>query len=152
VGGEDQRKAAFLAAAPKPDGLALEPFGQGGFWISMHTLDNRANWEAFLGQVEQNLAAIQAAPVVVIDLRGASDGDQRNGRRRATGRGPRKSVPPRRPQSAKIPYRVPPATRAYYADIAANLAADPAQAAQAGPVQEIVSKLDAAAAANQPLL
>lgn len=144
VPNDQQQHAAFASAGAKPEGLSIAPAGTGGFWIGVHSLDSSAGWDAFLAQVDQNLAAVQAAPFVIIDLRGALEGDHRNGQRLTNRLWTPEFFLSRQPQSARVVYRTAQGNRQYYAETAARLAADPLTAAQAGPLQSILDKIDQA--------
>jgi hypothetical protein len=147
-----QQHAAFVSAGAKREGLSIEPFGQGGFWIGVHTYDSSANWDGFLAQVDQNLAAVQNAPFVVIDLRGALEGDHRQGQRLSNRLWTPEYYLSRQPHSARIVYRVSQGNRQFYAETAARLASDPMTASQAAPLQDILAKLDGALAAGKTTL
>ena len=57
-------------------GMRAKPF-DGGWWIGMETMSNRA--EEMLARVEENLDAVRAAPLVVVDVRGNSGGNSAYG-------------------------------------------------------------------------
>jgi hypothetical protein len=149
---EDQAKAAFQAAAPKPSGLAMEAFGQGGFWINVHSFEDSQNWTAFLAQIDQYASAIRTAPVVVIDFRGADSGAVRNGYRLVNRLWDPDYILSMNPPATDIEYRASKANRDFYASIAQKLAGDPMTAMEAPRWQELADALGAAMTANQPIL
>jgi hypothetical protein len=151
-GGEPQRQAAFLAAAPKPSGISLESFGQGGFWINVHSFDDGQSWSGLFAQVDQNSAAIRNAPVIVIDLRGADTGSIRNGYRLINRLWDPAFILANNPPATKISYRASKANHDFYKALADRLAADPMTNSESGGWQGLVADFDKAIAAGQPLI
>lgn len=59
-------------------GFGVRAFGAGGQWIALQSLDDRA--PAVVAAVEAQQAALRAAPVVVLDMRGNGGGNSDYGR------------------------------------------------------------------------
>lgn len=59
-------------------GFGVRAFGGGGMWISLQSLDDRA--PPVVAAVEAQQAALRAAPIVVLDLRGNGGGNSDYGR------------------------------------------------------------------------
>ena len=148
----DVRQAAVTAAAPHPTGLGIETFGTGGVWIDLHSLSERQSWTPVLNQIDQNIAAIRAAPVVVIDLRGADGGSVRAGYRVLTRLWSSGFITANNPPATQITYRTSKANQDFYRSVAARLSADPITAMGAGTWSTLADALAAAAAQNQTLL
>lgn len=68
----DLQKAAGESYMPARAGMGLSPF-PGGYWISLETLSNAA--ADVVAKVRAEQAALRAAPMVVLDLRGNSGGN-----------------------------------------------------------------------------
>ncbi|HWE47340.1 MAG TPA: hypothetical protein VG407_15055 [Caulobacteraceae bacterium] len=147
----EAREAAVNAAAPHPTGLGIESF-DGGYWISLHSLSERQSWTPLLNQIDQNIAAIRAAPVVVIDLRGADGGSVRSGFRVLSRLWGAPFVTVSNPPATKIAYRTSKANQDFYRNVAARLQADPMTAMGAAQWSQLADQLAAAAAQNQPIL
>lgn len=151
-GGDAERRAAYAAAAPKPEGVGIEPFGQGGFWISLHSFAEDQPWDAFYAQIDANKAALKAAPVIVIDLRGADTGYAARAYQFANHLWDPVYVQSLQPPAKDIAYRVTPANRAFYADALARMQSNDLYFYARQRVQDLLARFDAAAAAGQPLL
>jgi hypothetical protein len=139
-------------AAPHPTGIGIESFGSGGFWISMHSLSEHQSWSPVLNQIDQNIAAIRAAPVVVIDLRGADGGSVRAGYRVLTRLWSAGFISANNAPATQIAYRTSKANQDFYRAVAARLAADPMTQMGATQWSALADALAAAAAQNQPIL
>ena len=148
----DVRQAAVTAAAPHPTGIGVESFGSGGFWISMHSLSEHQGWSAVVGQIDQNIAAVRAAPVVVIDLRGADGGSVRAGFRVLTHLWGSAFIGANNPPATQIAYRTSKANIDFYRAVAARLGADPITAAGAPQWSSLADALQTAASQNQTIL
>ncbi len=146
------REAAVAAAAPHPTGIGIESFGSGGFWINMHSLSERQSWTPVLNQIDQNIAAIRAAPVVVIDLRGADGGSVRAGYRVLVRLWGAPFISANNAPATQIAYRTSKANQDFYRSVAARLSADPITAMGATQWSALADALAAAAAQNQPML
>ena len=146
------REAAVKAAAPHPTGIGIESFGSGGFWISMHSLSEHQSWSPVLNQIDQNIAAIRGAPVVVIDLRGADGGSVRAGYRVLTRLWGAPFISANNAPATQIAYRTSKANQDFYRAVAARLAADPMTSMGASQWSALADALAAAAAQNQPML
>lgn len=150
---EAERRTAYYAGLGKAQGgPTMEPWN-GGFWIRLPTFVEGAEWDAFLAQLDGQLAAVQAAPVVVIDLRGASDAPaSRNGYKFANRLWGVDFVQAQSPTVGNVAYRVSPANRAIYADILNRMRADPLAYYQVPIWEKMLQEFDAALAAGQTLL
>jgi hypothetical protein len=153
-GGQAEREQAYKAAAPYSDGkLALEQWGNGRYWISLHTSDDsNPGWPNLLAQVDAAQQALRDAPVVVIDLRGAGEGLGSSAYQvfnRLWGPEYRLS---KAPQLSNVAYRVSPGNRQYFADAVARMMSDDRYFYEREKWQALVADLDKAAAANQPIL
>ncbi len=152
------REAAYRASVftPSANPLTVEAWN-GGYWISVNSLSDSAPWDAFLAQLEQHRAQIQAAPNVVLDLRGA-DGSSLN----ATAFGYRvinrlwtpEFVQGAQPSGGQLVHRATPANRQWFADTLGRMQAD-LHFANSNPgvvadVEATVAAYDAAIAAGQP--
>lgn len=69
---DEIQRVAARAERRAAAGMGVSPF-DGGFWISLETLDNRA--AEVVKAVEARQDALRAAPTVVLDLRGNSGGN-----------------------------------------------------------------------------
>lgn len=151
IGGEDLRRQAYEAGAGRHEALSLEPFA-GGFWITVHTLDDSAGWDAFLAQIEAQQAAIQAAPVVVLDLRGAAGASSRNGFRVANRIWTPDVIAAGAAQTVHVAYRATGDNAKSVQTLADQLKASPQYAYQAPKYQALATALSQAVAAHQPTL
>lgn len=135
--------------------LAIETVN-GRPWLHVHTLGDKADFDAFFAAVDAQLGAIRGPQGFVIDLRGA-DGASLN----ATGRGyvlanhiwtPEFTVS-RQPEAGSITYRATAANRQWFADALGRMQADPRFVQESGAVieqtQAIVAAFDSALAAGQ---
>jgi hypothetical protein len=152
IGGEALREQAYQISAPKASGLGLEGFGSGGFWINLHSLSDQQNWTPFLTQIDQNAAAIRAAPVIVIDLRGADGGSIRNGYRVIDRIWDPDFVASNNPPATNVVFRTSKANQDFYRALATRLGADPMTATEGGMWGSLADALAQAAAQNQPTL
>ncbi|HEY3812217.1 MAG TPA: hypothetical protein VGL66_03250 [Caulobacteraceae bacterium] len=146
------RQAAVNAAAPHPTGIGIEPFGSGGYWIDAHSLAEHQAWTPLLNQIDQNIAAIHAAPVIVLDLRGADGGSVRAGFRLITRLWGPGVISAANPPATQLAYRTSKANQDFYRAVAARLAADPMTSMSSGQWSTLADALAAAAAQNQPIL
>ncbi len=149
---DTSRQAAFQAAAPKPLGAGLEPFGQGGFWINLHTFESTDGSETLVTQIDQNQAALRAAPFIVIDLRGADDGYAAAGYRIANRIWDPVYIRSKAPQYGPVAYRVSQANRTYYADLVARLNSDDQYFQQRPRWTQMLAEMDGAMAEGKNLL
>lgn len=150
---EPERRAAWQATVYTPQTpLGLEDWN-GGKWIHMHSLAADAGWDAFFAQVEAQREALRAAPVVVIDLRGAGAGGAEYGYRLANWLWGVDFRLSRQPNPGEIAYRVSPANRQFFVDALGRMQADPVFAANypgtIAEMQAVIAAFDAAAAAGQ---
>ena len=157
-GSPEDREAAYRASVftPPANPLSVEEWN-GGYWLHVHSLDDDAAWDAFLGQIEAVRAQIQAAPRVVIDLRGAQ-GRSLN----STAYGYRvinrlwtpEFVLNHQPTEGQIGHRASADNRQWFADTLARMQADPnfvaSNPAVVADVEATVAAYDAAMAAGQP--
>ncbi len=150
-GGDAERRAAFQAAMPKPQGIGMEQWN-GGYWISLHSLDEGQPWDGLLAQIDANKAAIRAAPVVVIDLRGSDAGTSARGYAVINRLWDPVFVQSKQPTTVNIAYRVSANNRAYYADALARMNANDLYFYQRPRWTEHLKQFDAALAANQTIL
>ena len=149
---EDQRRAAWASTVYLPQTpLAIEAFN-GGHWIHVHDLTQNAGSEAFLAQLDAQLAAIQGGNVV-IDLRGARNGSGALGYALANRLWGVDFRVAQQDISGQIVYRVSPDNRAYFADVLARMQGDPMFAGNyPGAVRQmeaLLARFDEAAAAGQ---
>lgn len=72
VTAQNLQRAAYSAYQPARAGMGLSDFADGK-WIALESLDNRA--AAVVEAVRAAAAALRAAPMVVVDLRGNSGGN-----------------------------------------------------------------------------
>jgi hypothetical protein len=151
IGGEAERKAAFMAAAAKPQGIGLEQVN-GGYWISLHTLEEGQPWDGLFAQIDGARDAIRNAPVVVIDLRGADAGTAARGYSVINRLWDPVFIQSKQPTSVDMAYRVSPNNRAFYADALARMNANDLYFYQRPRWQQHLNEFDAALAAQQPLL
>jgi hypothetical protein len=153
-GGQQQREQAYRAAAPYADGkLALETWGNGRYWINLHTSDeNAAGWQELFSQIDANQQAIRDASVVVIDLRGIGDGPG-NKAYQVFNRlwGPEYRLS-KTPQLSNVAYRVSPNNRQYITDAVARMMTNDLYFYERQKWQALVGDMDKALAAGQPLL
>lgn len=150
---EPERRAAWEATIYTPrTPLGLEDWN-GGKWIHMHTLAADAGWEGFFAQIEAQRDALRAAPVVVIDLRGAGAGGAEYGYRLANWLWGVDFRLSRQPDAGQIAYRVSPANRQFFVEALGRMQADPVFAANypgtIAEMQAVIAAFDAAAAAGQ---
>lgn len=150
------REAAYAAAAPISDGkLGIEAWGPGRYWLTVHTLAEGPELDAFLAQVQAQAAALHSADVVVVDLRGASQGSRPDAYRLANRLWDPDYVRMHWPPATNVVYRVSQGNRDYFAGIAAKLKADPAYATDraiwdaAHTAEAITAGFDQAIAAHQ---
>ena len=148
----DVRQAAVSAAAPHASGIGIDTFGSGGFWISAHSLAERQAWSPLLNQIDQNIAAIHAAPVIVIDLRGADGGSVRAGFRLITRLWGSGFISANNPPATQLAYRTSKANQDFYRAVAVRMAADPMTSMSASQWSTLADAMAAAAAQNQPIL
>ncbi|NEX92954.1 hypothetical protein [Caulobacter sp. 17J65-9] len=149
---EAQRKAAFQAATPLPErALSVEQWND-GYWIHLPSFADDMPWEAFLGQLEAQRAAIQNSKVVVIDMRGAGDGPGRHGYRVANWLWDPDFVLAHTPQFGDVAYRVSVDNRAFYAGVLANLKTDGKYYKEWARWEALLAEFDQALASGQPLL
>jgi len=150
---EDTRRAAYLAGLGKPQGGPTMEAWNNGFWIRIPTFAEGGDWDAFLAQVDSQLANIQSAPVVVLDLRGAEGAAvSRNGYKLANRLWGPDYILGNQPQVGNAAYRVSAANRAVYADAIARMKTDPLSYYQVPIWEKMLAEFDAALAAGQPLL
>jgi hypothetical protein len=157
VSPEADRETAYRAAAPISDGkLSIEPWGAGRFWINVHSLAEGTAFDALMAQIDAQHAALHAASVVVIDVRGADDATQSAAYRLANHLWEPDFVRGAWPPSTNVVFRASPGNRQYYFDIMTRLKNDPNFATDRGVwdtehyAEAIVAAFDAAIAANQP--
>lgn len=150
-GGDAERRAAFQAAMPKPQGIGLEQWN-GGYWISLHSLDESQPWAGLLGQIEANRDAIRAAPVVVIDLRGSDAGTSARGYAVINRLWEAEFVRSKQPASVNIAYRVSQNNRDFYYYVLDAMNKDDLYFYQRPRWTEHLKQFDAALAAGQPIL
>jgi len=150
IGGEPLRKQAYEAAAPKPDGIGMEPFA-GGFWINLHTMADGQDWNGFTAKLEAARDAIHAAPIVVIDMRGAEGGNLINGYRVANWIWNPDYITANQPRVTQLAYRVSPQNIKFYQEVLAHLQSDDNYYAERPKWESLVASLNQAQAAGQPL-
>ncbi len=150
---EAERRTAYMAGLGKPQGGPTMEAWNGGFWVRLPTFTEGAEWDAFLAQLDSQLAAVQAAPVVVLDMRGASDAPtSRNGYKLANRLWGPDFILGNQPQVGNAAYRVSASNRAVYADAVNRMRADPLSFYQVPIWERMLGEFDAALAAGQPLL
>jgi len=148
---EASRRAAWAATVYTPQTpLAVEAFN-GGHWIHLHNLTQGDGSQAFLAQIDQQLAAIQGGNVV-IDLRGARAGSAALGYSLANRLwGVDYRVAQQRIEG-QIVYRVSPDNRQYFADTLGRMQGDPGFALNypgaVRQMQDLIAQFDAAAASG----
>lgn len=143
-------RAGYLAAAPIAQGGPTVEAWNGGFWIKVPTFVDQEGWPAFIAQLEAQRAAIQAAPTVVIDLRGANKGVvQYRLANYIWGPDFVRSKSPKVEQSA---FRVTPELRAFFVDVLARQNADPQYYYEARRTEQLIADIDAAIAAGQTVM
>jgi len=150
------RDAAYRAAAPISDGkLGMETWGPGRYWLTVHTLADSPELDAFLNQVEAQAANLRSADVLVVDLRGASEGSRPNAYRLANRLWDPEYVRMHWPPATNVVFRVSQGNRDYFAGIAAKLKADPKYSTDRAiwdaehTAEAIVAGFDQAIAAHQ---
>lgn len=150
---EAERRTAYYAGLGKAQGgPTMEPWN-GGFWIRLPTFVEGPEWDAFLAQLDSQLQAVQASPVVVIDMRGASDAPaSRNGYKFANRLWGVDFIQANQPSVGNVAYRVSGPNRAVYADAVNRMRADPLAYYQVPIWEKMLAEFDAALAAGQPLL
>ncbi|MDO1560294.1 hypothetical protein Q0812_12725 [Brevundimonas sp. 2R-24] len=147
---EDERRAAYNASvfvAPQ-NPLGVEQWN-GGYWLRMNTMSEHPDWEGFFGQVEAQREQIRNAPFVVIDLRGAEDGQANFGYRLANRLWEPEFVQANQVQNPTIVHRVTPANRQFFVETRDRVLQDPYFVSTAPFIQSIIDAYDAAAAAGQ---
>jgi hypothetical protein len=150
---EAERRTAYFAGLGKPQGGPTMEAWNGGFWIRLPTFVEGPEWDAFLAQLDSQLTAVQAAPVVVIDMRGASDAPaSRNGYKFANRLWGPEYILSNQPQVGNVAYRLSAANRAVYADAVNRMKADPLAYYQVPIWEKMLGEFDAALAAGQTLL
>ncbi len=80
--GETVDSAAKALFAPRAT-FGVDRWGDDAWWIGAPTMTGEENWKALYAAIDTNLAAIRAADVVVIDLRGNGGGNSDYGDRLA---------------------------------------------------------------------
>jgi hypothetical protein len=150
---EAERRTAYMAGLGRPQGGPTMEQWNGGYWLRLPTFKEGPEWDAFLAQLDGQLAAVQAAPVIVIDMRGASGAPtSRNGYKLANRLWGPDFILANQPQVGNAAYRVSAMNRAVYADAVTRLRADPLSYYQVPIWEKMLAEFDAALAAGQPLL
>lgn len=150
---EAERKTAYYAALGKPQGGPTMEQWNGGYWLRLPTFAEGPEWDAFVTQLDGQLAALQAAPFIVLDMRGADDAPtSRNGYRLANRLWGPDYILANQPQVGNAAYKVSPLNRAVYADAVARMKQDPLSYYQVPIWEKMLAEFDAALAAGQPLL
>lgn len=150
---EAERRTAYSAGLGKAQGGPTLEQWNGGFWLRLPNFTEGAEWDAFLAQVDSQLTAIQGAPVVVLDMRGADrDATSRNGYKLANRMWGPDYILANQPQVGNAAYRVSAANRAVYADAVRRMREDPLSYYQVPIWEAMLAEFDAAMAAGQPLL
>jgi hypothetical protein len=149
-GGEDLRRQAYMAGAPRPAGIGIEQAG-GGWWIHLNSFADNQKWDALITQIETSRDAIHAAPFVVIDMRGADAGNAVNGYRVANWIWDPEYILTNRPPTANMAYRVSPANIKFFQDVLARLQGDDKYFNIRPQYEALVAGMNASAAAGQPL-
>lgn len=150
---EAERRTAYFAGLGKAQGGPTMEAWNGGFWVRLPTFVEGPEWDAFLAQLDSQLQAVQAAPVVVIDLRGASDAPtSRNGYKFANRLWGVDYILANQPQGGNVAYRVSAANRAVYADGLNRMRTDPLAYYQVPVWEKLVAEFDAAVRSGQTLL
>ncbi|MBX7249604.1 MAG: hypothetical protein K1X35_11255 [Caulobacteraceae bacterium] len=150
---EAERRAAYMAGLGKPQGGPTMEAWNGGYWLRLPTFTEGAEWDAFLAQLDGQLAQVQAAPVIVLDMRGANDAPtSRNGYKLANRLWGPDFILANQPQVGNAAYRVSAANRAVYADAVNRMKSDPLSYYQVPIWEKMLQEFDAALAAGQPLL
>lgn len=149
---EDQRRAAWASTVYLPQTpLAIEAIN-GGHWIHLHDMTQNAGSEAFLAQLESQLAAIQGGNLV-IDMRGARNGSGALGYSLANRLWGVDFRTAQQNISGQIVYRVSADNRAYFADVLGRMQGDPMFAGNyPGAIRQmeaLLARFDEAAAAGQ---
>ncbi|HRH19182.1 MAG TPA: hypothetical protein PLE81_00930 [Brevundimonas sp.] len=149
---EPSLRAAWASTVYTPQtALSVETMA-GGHWIHVHDLSQGNASQAFLAQIDAQLAAIQGGNVV-IDLRGARSGSAALGyslANRLWGVDYRVS---QQRISGQIVYRVSQDNRQFFADTLGRMQGDPVFAANypgaVRQMQDLLAQFDAAAASGQ---
>ncbi|HYE43369.1 MAG TPA: hypothetical protein VEA15_08240 [Caulobacteraceae bacterium] len=150
---EAERRTAYYAGLGKPQGGPTMEQWNNGYWLRLPTFKEGPEWDAFIAQLDGQLAALQAAPVIVLDMRGASDAPaSRNGYKLANRLWGPDYILANQPQVGNAAYRVSAANRAVYADAVARMKQDPLSYYQVPIWEKMLAEFDAALAAGQPLL
>jgi len=150
---EAERRTAYMAGLGKPQGGPTMEQWNGGYWLRLPTFAEGPEWDAFLAQLDGQLAQVQAAPVVVLDMRGADDAPtSRNGYKLANRLWGPDYILANQPQVGNAAYRVSPMNRAVYADAVNRMRADVLSYYQVPIWERMLAEFDAALAARQPLL
>ncbi len=150
---EAERRTAYSAALGKPQGGPTMEQWNGGYWLRLPHFREEADWDAFLAQLDSQLQAIQGAPVVVLDMRGADGApNSRNGYKLANRLWGPDYILANQPQVGNAAYRVSQMNRAVYADAVARMQQDPLSYYQVPIWEKMLAEFDAALAAGQPLL
>ncbi|KQS54192.1 hypothetical protein ASG17_11075 [Brevundimonas sp. Leaf363] len=152
-------EAAYRATVytPPAQPLAIETVN-GRPWLHVHSFADTADWRAFNGAVESQVAAVRASAGFVLDLRGAAGSGVNSSTARGYGLANRIWTPEftvsRQPAAGEITYRATQGNRDWYAAALGRMEADPQFVAESMPVIEdtraIVAAYDAAIAAGQP--
>lgn len=150
LGGEEQRKQAYMIGAPRQSGIGMEPFA-GGYWISLHSFADGLAWDGLVKQLEDNREAIHNAPVIVVDMRGAEGGNLVNGYRVANWIWNPDFVTANEPLVSNVAYRVSPQNLKFFQDVLTRLQGDDRYFYERPKWEALVTGLNAAAAANQPM-
>ena len=152
-------EAAYRASvyAPGPVPLSIETVN-GRPWINVHSFADDAGWDAFNGQLQGQLAAIQGPQGFVLDLRGGSGASNLGSTARGYGVLNRlwtsEFTQSRQPTGGDFTYRATPANRQWYADVIGRMQQDARFVYEAPEVieqtQAILAAFDVAVAAGQP--
>jgi hypothetical protein len=151
-GGDAERREAYLASVPRPTGAPSLEAWNGGFWIKAPSFVEANGWGPFVQQVEAQRDAIRAAPVVVLDFRGASDGSATQAYRLANYLWDPDFVLANSPQVGNAVYRPTPALRAYYLEVLGRQRQNELFFFAAQRTEALIREIDAALAAGQTTL
>lgn len=151
-GGDAERREAYLASVPRPSGAPMMEAWNGGFWIKAPSFVQADGWDAFIQQVEAQRDAIRAAPVVVLDFRGASEGSATQAYRLANYLWDPEFVLANSPQVGNAVYRPTPALRAYYLEVLGRQKQNDLYYYAAQKTEALIREIDAAMAAGQTTL
>jgi hypothetical protein len=150
---EAERRTAYMAGLGKPQGGPTMEQWNGGYWLRLPMFAEGPEWDAFLAQLDSQLATVQAAPVIVLDMRGANDSPTaRTGYKLANRLWGPDYILSNQPQVGNAAYRVSAANRAVYNDALTRMRADPLSFYQVPIWERMLAEFDAALAAGQPLL